>query len=153
MDWSKALQRPHGLPRGKELDHCVQRAKQGDKLAAYRVHMLLATDLRRDTLDTRERDLLASMHEAIAKGIDPVAAMLLTKPQSRPPKAQMHAFIADWIAREIEAHAVIKARGGKHCNNGCAKLTKRAAYDHAGELFGFGWSRAKAIHRARGEKA
>lgn len=148
MDWSKALQRPHGLLRGVEIERRVKVARQGDKLAALEVHQVLAADLRRGTLDARERDLLASMHEAITRGTEPATAMLLAKPSSRPIKRSMDAFIAATIAREIEAHDEIKAEGGTVCDNGCKDLSHEAAYACIGRAFGISKKRAKAIYLA-----
>jgi len=142
MGWSKALQRPHGLPRGVELARRVKLAQQGDTLAAFEVHLSLARALRRGTLDDRERDLLASMHEAIARGEDPAKAMLLAKAPNRPIKTRMQEFIADWIAREIDDH------DAGCCYNGCDELNDAAADRRAAALFGIAEGTAKKIRLA-----
>ena len=121
-DWTQAFQRYRMRhPRGEEFERRVKLARQGDRLAAMEVNLALASDLRRGTLDAREREYLASMHERIAIGEDPAAATFMDSPPNRRIKTRRSQFIAGCIASEIEDH------GAGRCS-GCASMTNEAAY-------------------------
>jgi len=111
-------------------------AEKGDFEAVQSVHASLAEYLRAGKLTPYMIDLLAGMHESVAKG-SPAELAMLTKPVSgRPPDLSRNARIHAFIAYRVAAYTYLEQNVDQVPEGLPAKKTMKVLCEEAAAQFG-----------------
>lgn len=129
------------------IDSFLSAIDSGDPSAAPGLHALLAEGLRAGDLTEGERDLLADMHESIARGKAADVAMMTNKLRGRPRQVLRDREAINHVDGMIRMRDLAKgnARAAELVGD-LANMSKEAIYRVAGKRVGMDGKEVKKIY-------